>query len=187
MLEAITESSPCWVIVKTKTAWHILETTEFGPLIYPERQSGASHQGLRCVCLGWVCHVGHPGMLRVRAIPSPDQGSHSFFQIENQPWGFRLLIESASDCGCSNYSCEVPLGPATQAALSSRLGIITRVGAWRGCSCWGLGEPFRSTGLVHGVIDLGGKPKPNWGMSCSRINRWEMADMHAACGSSMLV
>ena len=29
------------------------------------------------------------------AVPSPDQGSHSFFQIENQPWGFRPLIESA--------------------------------------------------------------------------------------------
>lgn len=115
VLEATTESSPCWVIVKTNT----LETTEFGPPVYPERQSGASHQGLRCVCLGWVCHVGHPGMLRAITIHSPDQGSHSFFQIENQPWGFRLLIESASDCGCSNYSCEVPLGPATQRLLSA--------------------------------------------------------------------
>lgn len=54
------------------------------------------------------------------AVPSSDQGSHSFFQIENQPWGFRPLIESASDCGCSNYSCVVPLGPAAQHCLQQR-------------------------------------------------------------------
>lgn len=53
-------------------------------------------------------------MLGMRAVPSPDQGSHSFFQIENQPWGSRPLIESASDCCCSNYSCVVPLGPAAR-------------------------------------------------------------------------
>ena len=88
--------------MKTETAQRIPETIVFWPLVHPERQSGASHQGLGCICLGWVCHMGHPEMLQARGIRSPDQGSHSFFQIENQPWGFKPLIESVSDCGCSN-------------------------------------------------------------------------------------
>lgn len=68
----------------------------------------------------------------MRAIPRPDQGSHSFFQIENQPWGFEPLIESASDCSCSNYSCVVPLGPATQRLLSAAGSAPSPgEGAWR--------------------------------------------------------
>lgn len=56
-------------------------------------------------------------------------------------------------------------------------------------SCWGLGESFRSTGLVYGVIDLEGKPRPNWGMSCSRIHsgKWQicMQGVAAPCWCSL--
>lgn len=106
---------------------------------------------------------GSSWMLRRRAVPSPDQGSHSFSQIENQPWGSRPLIEAASDCCCSNYSCVVPLGPAGPCrthspALNSGLRTITGGGGRRGRaylgSCWGLSEPSKCTGSDHGVTDV---------------------------------
>lgn len=80
----------------------------------------------------------------MNAIPSPDQGSHSFFQIENPAWGFGPLIASVSDCSCSNYSCVVPLGPATGGCSQQRLPPLP--GELEGVSCkgrWGEGVLWR--------------------------------------------
>lgn len=135
-------------------------------------------------------------MLRRRAVPSPDQGSHSFSQIENQPWGSRPLIEAASDCCCSNYSCVVPLGPAGPCrthspALNSGLRTIAGGGGRRGRayrgSCWGLSEPSKCTGSDHGVTDVEAKLRPSWGIFHSRARGGEMAQRQAGHGSFMLL
>lgn len=119
----------------------------------------------------------------MNAIPSPYQGSHSFFQIENQAWGFGPLTESASDCSCSNYSCVVPLGPAPGGSSHQQLPTL------EGVSCMG-GEGGRAVEALVNPSDLqvwiSEALRPKWGMSCPRTQLGNGRDSCRAWSSMLL-